>query len=50
MRIGHYIESLLQIVGGVWTVPTADAVATSEVNCYNFVVRLRSLPRFAEND
>ena len=30
------------------TVPTADAVATGEVSCYNCIVRLRSLPRFTE--
>ena len=27
-------------------VPAADAVATGEINCYNFIVRFRSLPRF----
>ena len=27
---------------------TANAVVTGEVNCYNFIVRFRSLPRFAE--
>ena len=32
----------------VFAVHTADAVATGEVNCYNVIVRLRSLPRFAE--
>ena len=34
----------LQVVAGISAVPTADAVVTDEVNCYNCVVRLRSLP------
>ena len=36
------------IWGRLFAVPTAGVVATSEVNCYNSKVRLRSLPRFAE--
>ena len=31
----------------IGAVPTVDAVASGEVNSYNFIVRLRSLPRFA---
>ena len=38
----------LQIGAGICAVPTGDAVATGEVNCYSLVVRLRSLPWFAE--
>ena len=38
----------LQFMAGICAVHMADAVATSEVKSYNFVTRLRSLPRFAE--
>ena len=38
----------LQIEAGICAVPTDDAVAIGIVNSYTFIVRLRSLPRFAE--
>ena len=38
----------LQIEAGICAVPTADAVATGEVYCYNCIFQLRSSPRFAE--
>ena len=38
----------LQTVVDSCTVLTADAVATGEVNFYNFIFRLRSRPWFAE--
>ena len=55
MRMGRYIGILAGVYpssnlvdsSGVPT-PTADAVATGEVNCYNFIAGLRPLPRFAE--
>ena len=49
--MGHYIgipTSRLQIGADICAVPTADAVATGEVNRNHFIVPLRSLPRFAE--
>ena len=42
MQMNHYLVFLPVAV------PTAEAVATAEVKCYNFIVRLRSLPRYAE--
>ena len=47
-RESHQSCICLQIGAGIYAVPTADAVATGEVNCINYVVELRSLPRFAE--
>jgi len=38
----------LQIMADICAVPTADAVAIGEVNWYTFLIRLRSLARFAE--
>jgi len=38
----------LQIGVGIGAFPTADAVATGKVNCYNFIGRLRPLPLFVE--
>ena len=38
----------LQIGVDICAVPTADTVATGEVNCYNCIVQLRALPSFVE--
>ena len=38
----------LQIGAGICAVPTADAVVTGEVSCYNCIVRLRSVPNCRE--
>ena len=38
----------LQFRAGVCAVHMADAVATGEIKSYNYIARLRSLPRFAE--
>ena len=38
----------LQIAADICAVPTVDAVATGEDNCYNCIVRFHSLRRFAE--
>jgi len=38
----------VQIGAGICAVLTADAIATGEVNCHSFIVRLHSLPWFAE--
>ena len=38
-------------MASIFAALTADAIATGKVNCYNFIVRLRSLPslpRFVE--
>ena len=50
--MGHYripikLCILFQIEAGACAVPTADTVATSEVNYY-CIVPLSTLPRFAE--
>ena len=42
------ILTILQIGTGICAVPTADAVATGEINCYYFIVRLRSFSWFAD--
>ena len=44
----HQLCICLQIWSGICIVPTAEAVATGEVNCYNFTVGIRSLPQIAE--
>jgi len=45
----HQSYIRLQIFGaGISSVPMSDAVATGEVNCYNCLVRFRSLPSFAD--
>ena len=44
----HQSGIRLHIGAGIYAVHTADTVATGEVNCNNILVRLRSLPRFAE--
>ena len=44
----HLLSICLQIRAGICAVLTADAVVTGEVKCYNFVVQLCSLLRFAE--
>ena len=38
----------LQIGEGICAVPTADAIATGEVNCSNCILQLHTLPWFAE--
>ena len=38
----------LHVTAGICTVPTADAVATCQVSCFNCIVRLCSISRFAE--
>ena len=38
----------LQVGMGTCTVPTANVVATSKVNCYNCIVRLQSNPTLME--
>ena len=38
----------LQIRVDICVATQADAVTNGDVNCYNCVVRLRSLPRFTE--
>ena len=48
IHTNHQSIISLQNWASVCAVPTVDAVATDEVNCYNCIVRLRSLPRFAE--
>ena len=45
-RDSHQSCIRLQIGAGICAVLTADAVATGEVNFYNFIVQLRSLPQF----
>ena len=47
MRIGHYKANPTSRGAGICAVPMADAVATGEINCCNFIVRHRSLPQFA---
>ena len=43
-RMDHHIEIptshiyIFKLGAGICTVPTADAVATVEVSCYNFIV------------
>ena len=40
-----YISS---VGAGICAVPTADAVVTGKVNCYNCIVRFSSVPSFIE--
>ena len=44
---GHLLEEE-EIEAGISAVHTAATVATGEVNCYNFIVQLCSLPWFVE--
>ena len=52
VRMGHYIVIptshvfVFKFGVGVCFVPTTDAVKTGNVNCYNCLVGLCSLPRF----
>ena len=53
MRIGHYIgipNSCLQIGAGICAVHTADAVATIEVNYYNFFSSILLASMVCEDD
>jgi len=47
-RYFHQSRICLQFGVGIHAVPTADAGATGEVSCYNFIVRLLSVALFAE--
>ena len=46
--LDHKSCTRLQIETSTCAVLTAGAIATDEANCYNVIVPLRSLPRFAE--